>query len=793
MSDIQLLIDKDQYLDCEYNYFLPKGSYSKIGNQESLKLDDIEEIDEDIPGLEEEILDIQFEDGVSKADKVDYIMAASCGVLSGTLSILWGKKFSLDEAHKWGNDKADSIVKSVAKSQGYKKDDLEGAIRFLEEKYPMAGDALTNMFGGGRQHHLRDFSHHPTPIGLICSIGMQFTGTGLGTDTQGNIIHVKITEEGDFIGGTFTEKIMFGTINWFMHLISDFDGSSGSVLDGTGRGTGIPGPLLATLKEIASLPIFRKVDESNINKPKVFSQYVSKLFNGTLIKNEDGSPIPFDLRTEMGIFHFLAEQSKPVIINECLVRTCYMTRRFIDEIKEKNIESITDLDKLEPKNFLPYNSRALTRMVTVSSGTFVAMNTAGTAVKAAKKTKGTEAFWPEFLLSINYVGIGRFAFACATDAEYIKEDVKSAYDKYVKDRQNTFIFDYKFLSLTPEQLQVLYSLKLLAIEYDIKNTKDQKVQFIKKEWLKQWKTATIESMKSGEDYFLDEAKTYILLENMPNDEGSHGWRHLLTLELSLFTPYYVLNSEQTELFKGLKYSNKYLKDVYVKHQSKIKKEDFDEIIKTYKNYVSRIKESGKKAAIGVGVTAVAAVATGGFALAFAPEIAVVIAGESFAGLYGAALTNAALASIGGGSLAAGGLGMAGGTAILTGGGALLGMAGTGTASLAAVLGATSELLTLNECAKLLTFSKMVIVDELHKPELLHVVGTGVDKCITDLEIELGTKERTKENKKTIKHMEVSIKYLENCLKELDRLKQEPKQRKTLISSGTQKLIGAKSE
>lgn len=54
----------------------------------------------------------------------------------------------------------------------------------------------------------------------------------------------------------------------------------------------------------------------------------------------------------------------------------------------------------------------------------------------------------------------------------------------------------------------------------------------------------------------------------------------------------------------------------------------------------------------------------------------IFAGCGYAGLYGAALTNASLAAIGGGSLAAGGLGMAGGTAILTAGGALLGIAGS---------------------------------------------------------------------------------------------------------------------
>ena len=61
---------------------------------------------------------------------------------------------------------------------------------------------------------------------------------------------------------------------------------------------------------------------------------------------------------------------------------------------------------------------------------------------------------------------------------------------------------------------------------------------------------------------------------------------------------------------------------------------------------------------------------------FAPAIAVAIAGEAVAGLHGAALTSASLAYIGFGSIASGGLGMAGGTAIITGGGALLGLAGS---------------------------------------------------------------------------------------------------------------------
>jgi hypothetical protein len=89
--------------------------------------------------------------------------------------------------HKHGVENTSiSIVIKVSQLQGYPKDDLEGAIRYLEKKFPNPSDKLTPQFGGGLQHHLRDFSHHFTPLGLICSIITQFTGEGYGTDNDGN-------------------------------------------------------------------------------------------------------------------------------------------------------------------------------------------------------------------------------------------------------------------------------------------------------------------------------------------------------------------------------------------------------------------------------------------------------------------------------------------------------------------------------------------------------------------------------------------------------------------------------
>lgn len=777
MFDTKLMPTIEQSLDIKYEILVSDEEIAGKVNDEEIFFSA-----EEFPELADDFINIEFDDNVDKADKKDYLLAAACGVLTGSLSVLWSKKFDLSEAHKVGTDKADDMVVSVAKAMGYKKEDVEGAIAFLEKKFPMAGDALTNEFGGGKQHHLRDFSHHPTPIGLICSIAMQFTGEGWGTDTQGNLIHVKITKEG-FIGRTFADKVVFGTINWFFHLISDLDGSSGSVLNGSGKGTGIPGPILSLLKELSTLPIFRAVDENNINKPKIFSEYISKLFNGTLIKNENGEPIRFDLRTEMGIGHYIADQAKPVILNECLVRACYLVTRFIDEIRDKNITSVSQLNELEPKNFLPLNSRSIKRMVTVSSGSFVAINVSGTAVKAAIKSKGnTGLFCSEFFLSMNYVGIGRFVFACASDAEYIKEDVKGAYEKYAQERENIrknqYKFGYSFLSLNERQLRVLYSLKALAVEYDVEHTKNAKAQLIKREWVKRWKEATQKSFDITDDsYFMTKERVYAEIYEIDAEAKNKGWLYLLTMELVLFQAYYSIEDGDKDLFKGLKYSNQYLFDVYAKEQKLIVKADIDNVIKNYKSFVAKLKESGKKAAIGVAATTGVAIATGGLALAFAPEIAVVLAGGGYAGLYGAALTNASLAAIGGGSLAAGGLGMAGGTAILTGGGALLGIAGSGSATMLSVLSQTSEQYTLNECAKLLTFCKLVVIEKYNMPEILNPIISGLEACAVSVEDELEDMEDTKENKVSKKRIKSSIKYLRNCISELDKILAECSRKK----------------
>lgn len=124
----------------------------------------------------------------SQADSIDYLIAIASGVLCGALDILWVGNFSLERGRAFASDEIDGFVKKAAKTLGCKDDDLKSCVKFLEDKFPIPSDGNTPDFGGGLQHHLRDFAHHPTIIGLAFSLLTQFTGKSYGTDVNGNFL-----------------------------------------------------------------------------------------------------------------------------------------------------------------------------------------------------------------------------------------------------------------------------------------------------------------------------------------------------------------------------------------------------------------------------------------------------------------------------------------------------------------------------------------------------------------------------------------------------------------------------
>jgi hypothetical protein len=197
-------------------------------------------------------LDSQVDLLSSQADKYDYLVSVGSGILCGLLDILWVGEFSLERGRNVANDKVDEFVKKTAKILGCKDNDLQSSVKFLEKKFPIPSDGNTHDFGGGLQHHLRDFAHHPTIVGLMFSLLTQFTLKSYGTDVNGCFMVVDVPEKSKiFIGKDVPTKILFGTLVWFFHLVSDVAGSSSSA--GKSGGTGIPGPILSLAKEFLKI------------------------------------------------------------------------------------------------------------------------------------------------------------------------------------------------------------------------------------------------------------------------------------------------------------------------------------------------------------------------------------------------------------------------------------------------------------------------------------------------------------------------------------------------------------
>ena len=713
------------------------------------------------PEFDFEDIKCQFDEQVPFYEKTDYAVAAACGMITAVLDIVCVGETSLLEANKWGTDKVESFVKKAARLGGYKGNDLQKAVEYLEKHFHMAGDSVADQFGGGLQHHLRDFSHHPTIVGLAFSLLTQFTGYVYGTDNAGAFQMVKAKR---YIGENTTEKILFGTVYWMFHLISDMAGTSGAIGRRT-SGTGIPGPLLATLKEFSALPFFKCLkNEDGINS---FSLWLSKLFNGT--STPDG--VRFDLRTELGLAYNQVKHSLPVLLNELLVRGYYLVSRVCVEISSKKIKKISQLDQIDLKIILPFKQRKLTRMLTISSGTFLAVATAPLLIKSIAAQNPIV-----FFINLNYAAVFRFAVAVYKDMPYMVEGVKTLKEEFEQreTERNRFFAEQdigiSYFALTEKQGSLLDSLKYQKISYDIENSSGKKAA-LKTEWQNKW-TDSVESQTISR-IIKEDSELYIAIDDELRDATPNTWMHLIAMELDRFVPYYPFGTtkEEDKKYKTLKLHSNYEDDKFMAIQNCINRDEFKLLKDRNQHYGNILSGNNYKIAIAVGVVVVGA-ATGGAAFLAAPQIAVVLAGGAFEGLSGAALTSASLAAVGGGSLAAGGLGMSGGTAIITGGGALLGLLSSGGVSATTLGFFSSKDNVIAECASILTYCDVVLSKMDNSTEILKNVHDYLERSYEEWAANLTLMETSHskdKDKKLIKATKDNMKYIEHTIKELKKL------------------------
>lgn len=381
-------------------------------------------------------LNVDIERLTNCADGIDNMVAVASGLLTGLIDSFFVGEFNFTELKADSNKFINKFIEAYAKNNGYDgKGGLKGAITFLENKFPVEQDNLWHGKGisSSKLHHLEDIAHHPTPLGLLAAIIVTFLRMGIFVDKKGHwhfeaidttpkqllriwlpviisgvllwLIYLAKSKHPEKIeklpnpikrivvalaAAPAVIEVLLKVNDWFGHLVSDMGGSKNTA----GDGMGIPGLFLSLLKELASVPPLKETPLSNI---------VSDIY----------SKDKFDLRTELAIVEHLGKQAIPVILNEVIVRTFYFVRRLIIEKQQSN--EWKDVNWL---NVMPFNNRTINRMLTIASGTFVAVDAADAAIRAAIKNGGNiynPKLYVDFILRINFVGIGRFALAAGTD------------------------------------------------------------------------------------------------------------------------------------------------------------------------------------------------------------------------------------------------------------------------------------------------------------------------------------------------------------------------------------------
>lgn len=653
-------------------------------------------------------LDNQIDLLSSKADKYDYLVSASSGLLCGLIDILWVGEFSLERGRNQASNQVDSFVKKTAKLLGCPNDDLESSVRFLEKKFPIASDGNTPDFGGGLQHHLRDFAHHPTLVGLMFSLLTQFTYKAYGTDTNGVFKVVNVSEASKaLIGKDVPSKILNGTLVWFFHLVSDMAGSSSSV--GKSGGTGLPGPLLSLAKELSALPFFKNLKVKNMP----ISEFLSKLFNGTLLAEHDesgkiikDSVINFDLRAELGVGLEIGRQALPVIANECIMRSFYFIRRFAMELRSNKVCSFSDLKKIDWKQVKPTNNPTLSRMLLIATGVFTIADVSEAVITKRQKC------W----VSINYVGVGRFAIAIGQDVGwYLKSrKIKQVKEIYKNMQRNTYTrsdnnlfeklgkeMDINKLGLTLEQTEILYNLQYFKALNSTKDTDKESIKLLKKAWANDFKEyitkgfSSFVKIKGAEMHWFEDE--HELRHNIIENDPKKPWFRLVLLEAMSFQLYYGLGEESNKKYHELKQKYDVKKgDTYIDDTFSHTVYYIEGTIFRYrKTYKEMYLEFHRVLKYAMPAAVAAAIAAGAIAPFIPPA------------LVGMGGVVSSLAYIGTGTVAASGLGVVGSSTAIVGGGAIL---GAGTRKIGELVNQMDKDLVVQQSVKLLVSVKEIFLN-----------------------------------------------------------------------------------
>lgn len=386
------------------------------------------------------------------ADSVQYAYSVACGIISGIMdSAIFADTKIIDNEIAFSNRQVNEFIHGYASYRGLGNERLKACISDLEQAFKVAQDNVWKGQGinvSAKNHHLADLAHHPTPLGLISSLIVQFLRFGQFVDRNGkwHFVPVKTTKEDliniavpAFITGflnwlaaisenkyeaeTGKEmpkavhnlahviastpmllEIIKCTDNWFGHLVSDMGGSKSTA----GGGMGIPGILLSLMYEISSLPGINNTD-------------LPKILNGLYVNGK------FDLRKELALGNHLKHQLIPVAFNEVCVRTGYMIIELAKQFKENR--SINDINW---SRVIPFANRSVDRCMAIAIMTFNVIDTGDAAFRAALESGGDFViFSGRFVARYNFMGAGRAILAIAKEVSNENRETQLIHERMI--------------------------------------------------------------------------------------------------------------------------------------------------------------------------------------------------------------------------------------------------------------------------------------------------------------------------------------------------------------------------
>lgn len=700
--------------------------------------------------IEDDVIDIDFNFGVKKADRYDYCFALFSGILSSLISKYVKMSGDLDiDLEKMDFAQLIYSVKDinikVQKNNEKTTADIEKTLNNIEEIIKDA-NSYKNL--------AVDFASDFSMMGLVSSIVEKVFGKEIGYDENNNLVINEAKETFDNL--SFLEKVEFAIFEWFLEQVDQY------------KQNGKFKEQLKNILEWRSIvkklePIIKDFSQINLSKEELKQWFVNLIQD----KNQRISKLDF-----------LQKENIPTQFNRIMIHTYVHIKNLIEQVRE---HKITTLEGLEIINFNRIdNERVILRLETVSTGVFFAMDASAAVIQARKCGAEANVFGilKVFANTINFSNILTFTYVVKQDATYIKEDI----DEILHKAKIEVIHHYKdisedelnsYISLNDPETRILYSLKLHMIEEDIQCTKLSIDQQLKNEWKKQWMEVSKNSLHMAKLYEPNIQKVYqALITHAENTIDNRTWLYNIILELCLFSPYYQIDEDEKK-YKKLKLVNKnldYMKDYFCEGQKYVSFKEIKQFESLYKHYHGYIENKNLKMAGAAGAVVAVGAGVGAGAMLFAPQIAVALFGGAFPGLHGAALVNAALAAAGGGSLVAGGFGMAGGSVIIAGGGALLGMS---TASVATMGLLSSPNFVQTDDAKLLAKCNYVLLNQMHKIDVVVAIQKMTEESLNDSKTQLkvleSAEDKSDECKKTIAALKKSVKYMERTNDELKKL------------------------